>query len=76
LASTTWHTVEFSRNRRASSPVFRPSQEALSFSILADHFALPNRPSAFSESLFVDSLAPTARCGSEDRLEDLTGRSR
>ena len=31
MASTTWHTVEFSRNRRASSRAFPLSQEACSF---------------------------------------------
>ena len=29
MASTTWHTVEFSRNRRASSSTLRSSSEAL-----------------------------------------------
>ena len=62
MASTTWHTVEFSRNRRASSSTLRSSSEAV-FSLRSSIYQ------AFSAS-----LTTVVAVEISDRLPELSTR--
>jgi hypothetical protein len=64
LASTTWHTVEFSRNRRASSRAFSGPRRRLCSSIL---------PDVFRRSVGPRTLEPAVRTGLPTRPEDAEG---